>query len=140
MKARVAVPLRTAHHLSDRIRQARELIGMNRADLARSIGVGPSAAVQWEHPNGTYPCMQHLIAIAKITDVSVEWLATGRGPPRLGSEHEAPAVRAECLAHDLFEEQMLAIARNVPMNLRQSLLHYLQNAYKPDKRRRRNQH
>lgn len=52
---------------------------MSRAHLARRIGVVASAAVQWELPNGTSPRLRHLVAIAEITGVSFEWLATGRG-------------------------------------------------------------
>ena len=65
--------------LSTRIRQARLRAGMTQAALARRVGVKRSAATQWEHPSGTVPSMEHLIAVALATGVHLEWLATGRG-------------------------------------------------------------
>jgi len=130
MKNRITASSYAKLGMSGRIRQARELIGLSRADLAKRIGVGASAAVQWEHVNGTSPSVKHLIAIAQITDVSFEWLATGRGPARLGEPQQDPAVNPECFAQDLYEEQMLALSRQIPMRHRELLLRYLQTVYK----------
>ena len=130
MKRRITALRSAASSLAERIRQARELIGLSRADLARRIGVGPSAAVQWENPNGTSPSVQHLIEIASVTDVAFEWLATGRGPARTGGGLETPALKPEAYAHDLFEEQMLMLARNVPLKHRDALMRYLETVYK----------
>jgi transcriptional regulator with XRE-family HTH domain len=136
MRRRFAAKRALVLGLHSRIRQARELVGLSRSDLARRIGVGPSAAIQWENPQGTAPNVRHLIAIAEITDVSFEWLATGRGPARLGTGSEIPAVDPECFAHDLFEEEMLRVARQVPMRHRDALLRYLQLLYPPARNKR----
>jgi len=130
MKNRIAASSHARLGLSGRIRQARELTGLSRADLAKRIGVGASAAVQWEHVGGTSPSVKHLVAIAQITDVSFEWLATGRGPARLGETHQDPAVNPDCFAQDLYEEQMLTLARQIPTRHRELLLRYLQTVYK----------
>lgn len=74
--------------LSTRIRQARLRAGMTQAALARRVGVKRSAATQWEHPSGTVPCMEHLIAVALATGVHLEWLATGRGLQAAAEEAE----------------------------------------------------
>lgn len=111
--------------LADRIKQARELTGISRAELARKIGVARSAAAQWEQEDGTSPSVANLAKIAVITDVAFEWLATGRGPPRPLTMHETPAVALGDFAHTLFEERMLQIARNVPVKLREPMLHFL---------------
>jgi transcriptional regulator with XRE-family HTH domain len=47
MKHRNTAARHSASTLRERIRQARELLGMSRAELARLVGVGASAAVQW---------------------------------------------------------------------------------------------
>jgi DNA-binding transcriptional regulator YiaG len=79
MQTETAVYAEFSTRLADRIRSARLAAKMSRAHLARRIGVVASAAVQWELPKGTSPRLRHLVAIAEVTGVSFEWLATGRG-------------------------------------------------------------
>jgi transcriptional regulator with XRE-family HTH domain len=110
-----------AESLYLRLRQARETLGINRSELARRIGVQPSAAVQWEHENGTSPSTAHLIHIATLTHVSFDWLATGRGSARYQQETLAP----EAVAMDLFEETLLKLARGIPTSARGPLLAFL---------------
>lgn len=113
------------HTLGNRIREARKLNGLSRAELARRVGVKPSAAVQWEHEQGTAPNVANLIKVATLTNVSFEWLATGRGAARPKSLPETPAVIAEDFAHNLFEEQMLTLARDVPPKWREPMVAFL---------------
>ena len=115
--------------LRDRIRQARELLGMSRAELARKVGVGASAAVQWEQAHGTSPSVANLARIAQVADVSFEWLTTGRGRARLGEDVEAPVFHKDCIAQDLFEEHVLSLARKIPQAHREHLLKFLQAVY-----------
>lgn len=111
--------------LSMRIREARKVTGLSRAELARRVGVKPSAAVQWEHEDGTAPSVRNLMKIAGTLNVSFEWLATGRGMARPRSLHEAPAVSTEDFALNLYEEQMLALARELPAKWRDPLVQFL---------------
>jgi len=111
--------------LTARIREARRLTGLSRAELARQVGVRPSAAVQWEHENGTAPSVGNLIKIATLTHVSFEWLSTGRGTARPKDLQETPAVTTEDFAHSLFEEQMLGLAREIPQKWREPLVQFL---------------
>ena len=129
MKSRNAAPRFSPPTLRERIRQARELLGMSRAELARKVGVGTSAAVQWEQTKGTSPSVANLATIAQVTDVSFEWLATGRGPARLTHAAEPFAIHKDCMAHDLFEEQILCLARKVPRAHRELLMRYLTAVY-----------
>jgi transcriptional regulator with XRE-family HTH domain len=115
--------------LRERIQQARSLLGMSRAQLARNVGVGASAAVQWELARGTSPSVANLIAIAQVTDVSFEWLATGRGSARLPAAGEEFAIHRDCMAFDLFEEQILVLARKIPRAHREHLIQYLTAVY-----------
>jgi transcriptional regulator with XRE-family HTH domain len=114
--------------LVNRIREARKLTGISRAELARQVGVKPSAAAQWEQTGGTAPSVRNLIRIATITDVSFEWLATGRGMLRPETRLETPAVTREDFAHNLFEEQMLLLARDMPVKWREPLVQFLRVA------------
>ena len=68
--------------LAGRIRVARRDAKLTQTALAERVGVTPSAAAQWEHPNGTSPGTPRLQEIAAATGVSFEWLATGRGERR----------------------------------------------------------
>ena len=129
MKHRNTAAGHSASTLRERIRQAREILGMTRAQLARLVGVGTSAAVQWEQANGTSPSVANLIAIAQVTEVSFEWLATGRGMARVKADGEVSAIHKDCMAHDLYEEQILTLSRKVPRPQREPLLGYLQAVY-----------
>jgi transcriptional regulator with XRE-family HTH domain len=113
--------------IRDRIREARELATLTKAELARRVGVRPSAAVQWESDYGTAPNVEHLSRIAAITHVSFEWLATGRGAIRGGAADGAPAVMLSAFAQTLFEEKLLRLARRVPAKKRDALVNFLES-------------
>ncbi|MBU0500152.1 MAG: helix-turn-helix transcriptional regulator [Gammaproteobacteria bacterium] len=63
---------------SDRITFARKRLGLSQAQLASILGVSRGACGQWEQGVST-PSVNHMIELAKVTEVSFEWLATGRG-------------------------------------------------------------
>src|SRR5262249_35997668 len=109
-------------HLHTRIREARRLASLSRAELARRVNVRPSAAVQWEQENGTAPAVRNLIKIATITNVSFEWLATGRGVRQSPTLREIPAVDVGAFAESGFEEELLHLARDLPVRLQEPLL------------------
>jgi len=111
--------------LFSRVREARKLMGISRAELARRVGVKPSAAVQWEHEEGTAPSVRNLIKIATAADVSFEWLATGRGMARPKALREVSAVTTDDFAHNMFEEQLLVLSRDVPTRWREPLILFL---------------
>jgi transcriptional regulator with XRE-family HTH domain len=111
-----APPATPIYVLRDRIRQARLASGMTKADLARRVGVCVSAAVQWEHPEGTSPTIKHLAKIASIVGVAFEWLATGRGPT-----HVEPSSLHKNAA-SAFEERLLDVARRVPSERREPMI------------------
>lgn len=63
---------------SDRITFARKRLGLSQAQLASILGVSRGACGQWEQGVST-PSVTHMMELAKVTEVSFEWLATGRG-------------------------------------------------------------
>ena len=93
--------------LSLRIRKARSAAALSQAELSRRIGVKRSAVTQWEHPAGTTPSVDHLIQIATETEVTFEWLATGRGATHSADVEMAPAVMVDDYARD--EHESLAL-------------------------------
>jgi len=108
--------------LCERIRQARANAALTKAELARRVGVCLSAAVQWEHPQGTAPTVTNLTRIAQITDVAFEWLATGRGAIRIAIGDGPATIHPAAVAMTMFEERLLRIARELPSNHHEPLL------------------
>lgn len=76
--------------IGDRIRVAREAAHLSKSELARRLGLHPSACVQWEAKGGTRPNVEHLAKVAAILNVRFEWLATGRG-----EQYYAPGIQDE---------------------------------------------
>lgn len=74
-----------------RVREARKLSGLSQEDLAAQIGVSRGAVAQWEMENGTSPAVDNMVALARVSGMCFEYLATGRGPRVFG----APLVAEE---------------------------------------------
>jgi transcriptional regulator with XRE-family HTH domain len=110
-------------HLRDRIRQARLHARLTKAELARRVGVCVSAAVQWEHPEGTSPNVANLMKIAGIAGVAFEWLATGRGPTRTPEITDGTtASDGTTTAATPFERRLLHLARDLPSHQHEPMI------------------
>ena len=109
--------------MSLRIRRARALASISQSELADRTGVKRSAVSQWECPTGTVPSVDHLIRVAVETDVSFEWIATGRGNPT--RQDPIPAVVVSDYAMDHYESEALAIFRGLSSPKRQLALKLL---------------
>jgi transcriptional regulator with XRE-family HTH domain len=106
--------------LSGRVRFARLLAKLSKAELARRVGVCLSAAVQWELPKGTSPTVNNLVKIATIAGVAFEWLATGRGSPKLPGPLQVLAS-----ADDLeFETRLLVTVRAIARDHREVVIDF----------------
>ena len=114
--------------LPSRIKHARRLAQVSQAALAKAIAVGPSAVAQWEMPNGTAPTVQHLIHIASFSNVSFEWLATGRGSVAMDSQ-ETPAIVTDSFAVDEIEDRLLAAFRRVPHRKRLTFVRWMEEFF-----------
>ena len=56
-----------------RLRMARQAKGMTAEKLAFALGVNPPCVHWWEHGRN-YPMTERLIEMAKLLDVSIDWL------------------------------------------------------------------
>lgn len=113
--------------VKERVRFARTFGKLSKAELARRVGVCLSAAVQWELPKGTSPNVSNLIRIATISGVGFEWLATGRGSPKLADGAEI-AAKPEDLE---FELQLIIAARALPDERRALLIDLARSMAEP---------
>jgi transcriptional regulator with XRE-family HTH domain len=68
------------HTFGDRIRHAREALGLSQADLAKAVGLKPGAIGNYE--SGSRDSSRKLATLAKVLDVRAEWLEAGIGPMR----------------------------------------------------------
>ena len=75
--------------VANRIAKLRKKAGMNQAQLAKQLKVSPSAVGMYERGH-RYPDINMLIMIAKVFDVSLDYLITGSEfPCSIGSPPEA---------------------------------------------------
>jgi transcriptional regulator with XRE-family HTH domain len=95
--------------LGERIKLAREKMGLTQAQLAKKLGVSPGAVGQWEIERGV-PATERLGALADFLGVSLDWLL-GQ-PPRGGGTEAAGATKEDDL-------QLLEEARRLGVDLSQ---------------------
>jgi transcriptional regulator with XRE-family HTH domain len=108
----------------DRIRLARRHAGMSQAKLAEAIGVQRSAVSHWESPQGKNPSVDHLRAVAMVSGVTFEWLATGRGKMQLSEDAMLDSVSAAdaMLIEDRSELRLIQAFRLASPRIRMSLV------------------
>ena len=109
--------------LSMRIRKARRHAELTQQALADRMGVTRGAVANWECADAV-PAARRMGRIAKVTGVSYEWLATGRGAmlPELGFEDpKTPAIDAD-FVDDPVERQLLDTFRVASMRARKAAL------------------
>jgi transcriptional regulator with XRE-family HTH domain len=101
-----------ARRVGGQIKHFRELAGISKSDLARRVGVSPTAVHNWEE-NGVMPRMEVMLKLEKALEVSWTQLMTGSDSPAAQSADGAPAAgqpevsRGERL--DQFRRQIAAL-------------------------------
>lgn len=89
-------------------------MGMSQSALAACLGVTRGAVANWESARGVMPATERLQRIAKATEASFEWLATGRGARVHGfSEDDVPAADMQ-IVEDRLELRLLRAFRAAP--------------------------
>lgn len=83
---------------SDRITFARKRMGLSQSQLATTLGVSRGACGQWEQGVST-PSVSHMAEVARVTEVSFEWLATGRGNVDVDINPDAHELNSQNSSH-----------------------------------------
>ena len=115
--------------LARRIRAARQAAELSQEILAAKIGVTRGAVSNWERVGGSIPATKRLEKIASITNVTFEWLATGRGHMQHDHLSDIPAVAAD-FVDDPDERHLLAGYRSANARARQQMLQLASTALK----------
>lgn len=76
--------------IADRLKEARQELGWNQAQLAAQVGVAQSTIGNIEAGQRKRP--RELLSIAKALGVSAEWLETGKGG-KTGRDMERPPLK-----------------------------------------------
>ena len=107
-----------------RIRLARRHAGLSQTQLASAVQVQRSAVSHWESAQSKNPSVTHLRAVALVTGVQFEWLATGRGAMVLCDEVRMDSVPTAdaLLVEEPIELRLVHAFRNAPPQSRVSLV------------------
>lgn len=101
-----------ARRVGGQIKHFRELAGLSKSELARRVGVSPTAVHNWEE-NGVKPRLEVMLKLEKALEVSWTQLMTGNDGPEPQSAEVAPSPgqpevsRGERL--DQFRRQIAAL-------------------------------
>ncbi|MEC9357359.1 MAG: helix-turn-helix transcriptional regulator [Pseudomonadota bacterium] len=110
--------------LYQRVREARNRLGLSQESLAAELKVSRSAVAQWENEAGTRPSVDNLVALARRSGMAFEYLATGRGARIFGTPivaEEAPRYQALTAQ----QQQLLACFDALSPRQRSALLELL---------------
>lgn len=105
---------------AQRIRLARRHASLSQTQLAQKVGVRRSAVSHWESAEGKNPSVSNLRAIATVTQVQFEWLATGRGAMQMSAEQALDSVAAAeaMVIEDGVEMRLISSFRRLPAHAR----------------------
>ncbi len=109
--------------IADRIKEVRQELGWNQAQLAAQVGVSQSTIGNIESGQRKRP--RELLSIAKALGVSAEWLETGKG----GKVVERPALKLvgtnDQASVELLVRSLAGIAAQQRPTLRKNLANLL---------------
>ncbi len=112
--------MRGSKRVGTRIKRFRELAGLSKSELARRVGVSPTAVNNWED-NGVMPRMEMMLKLEKVLEVS--WMQLRSAfPDDDGSEaestHAAPEPNEPVVSRgdrlDQFRRQIAALFEVAP--------------------------
>lgn len=89
---------------NDRIKVAREALGINKAEFARRAGVSTATTADWESGKIKMIAGDHLVRVAQILKVTPEWIVTGMGTRAQDSEAHSIMAEFAWLYHHTTEE------------------------------------
>lgn len=99
--------------MDQRIKIARQRMGLNKSALSRILGVTPTSCISWELPdsdrNSARPNVENLTRLAVVFNVRFEWLATGSGPMTYDGEQASDGVEPTIRKGQLPPDQRLLL-------------------------------
>jgi transcriptional regulator with XRE-family HTH domain len=99
-----------ARRVGGQIKHFRELAGLSKSELARRVGVSPTAVHNWEE-NGVMPRMEVMLELEKALEVDWTQLMTGHDSQQ--SEDGAPLPSQPAVSRgerlDQFRRQIAAL-------------------------------
>ena len=99
-----------ARRIGRQIKHFRELAGLSKSDLARRVGVSPTAVHNWEE-NGVMPRMEVMLELEKALEVSWTQLMTGDdGPAARTADVAASAGQPEVSRGERLDQYRRQIA------------------------------
>ncbi len=101
-----------AKRVGGRIKRFRELAGLSKSELARRVGVSPTAVNNWEE-NGMIPRMTMMLKLEKVLEVSWMQLMSARtddDPPAESTHAEPSPGEAEVSRGDRLDQFRRQIA------------------------------
>ena len=69
--------------IADRIKEAREGLGLTKAEFARALGVSRAAVTRWENGQAQALYYESLKKIAQITGKPISWIVDEELPPEM---------------------------------------------------------
>ena len=78
-----------ARRVGANIKRFRELAELSKSELARRVGVSPTAVNNWED-NGVIPRMEVILKLEKVLEVDWMQLLGAHGAPEAEDKHAAP--------------------------------------------------
>ena len=112
--------MQDARRIGAQIKHFRKLAALSKSDLARRVGVSPTAVHNWE-ANGVMPRLDTIVALEKALEVDFIQLMTGNegtaanGTPVARSAGEPGVSRGERL--DQFRRQIAALFEVAPQQV-----------------------
>ena len=101
-----------ARRVGRQIKHFRELAGLSKSELARRVGVSPTAVHNWEE-NGVLPRMDVTHALGEALEVSFIQLMSGDDNPQAQSASAAPSSNQPQVSRgerlDQFRRQIAAL-------------------------------
>jgi DNA-binding Xre family transcriptional regulator len=70
--------------IHERIGQRMDALGLKNVEVARRIGVSPTAVGYWRNGTVSDIKIQHFLDLCDLLECSPHWLATGEGQPGTG--------------------------------------------------------
>lgn len=107
-----------AKRVGSRVKRFRELAGLSKSELARRVGVSPTAVNNWED-NGVMPRMEMMLKLEKALEVSWMQLMSARpDEPEAEAMHTAPPPSQPEVSRgdrlDQFRRQIAALFEVTP--------------------------